>query len=172
MGKNITSSNYPHSDDNEFAKLQSEFNRETPRAVAIVGYAYLDDFLKELLKATLIENKRLFKDFTKRLNSEQRINMCYLLGLIDERIKDDLKQIKNIRNEFAHDKELNSFDKKNIGAECEKLDYLKRVKPDFYTLDTPRNIYIGAISYYFGFLKSAIKLCKRIDGKTLFNVSS
>ncbi|MFX1537353.1 MAG: hypothetical protein ACFFDI_24360 [Promethearchaeota archaeon] len=155
-------------DVDEFTKLQKEFNEETPRSVAVVGCAYLDDFLNKLLKAVLVEDKKLFKDFVDRLTFERRITMCYLFGLIDRKIRDDLKIIGNIRNKFAHDKNLNSFDAKIIRAECEKLNYILEVKwGNVDTPELPRKRYEGAIAYYSGYLRVIRDTRKRINKKTL-----
>ena len=45
------------SDADEFVKIKKELIEESPRSVAIVGCAYLDDFLNKLLKAVLVEDK-------------------------------------------------------------------------------------------------------------------
>ena len=160
---------FSHKD--EFAKLQNEFNTETPRSVAIVGCAYMDDFLNELLRTVMIEDKKLFEDFIDRLTFERRIIMCYLLGLIDRKMRDDLIIIGKIRNKFAHDKNLNSFDVEIISTYCEKLNYLKVLWTEIDMPDTPRKRYQGAIIYYFGCFRVISDFCKRIDRKTLFNVS-
>jgi len=155
----------------EFARLQNEFNNETPRSVAIVGCAYIDDLLNKLLKAVLIEDKKLFKDFIDRLTFERRIIICYLLGLIDRNMMDDLKIISKIRNKFAHDKNLNSFNVEIISTECKKLKYILEVKwVDIDVFNTPRKKYQAAIAYYFGRFEECGNFCKRIDKKTLFNV--
>ncbi len=160
---------FSHKD--EFGKLQNEFNNENPRSVAIVGCAYLDDFLNELLRAVLIEDKKLFEDFIDRLTFERRIIMCYLLGLIDKKMRDDLRIIGIIRNKFAHDKNLNSFDVEIISTYCKKLNYIKVQWTETDMPDTPRKRYQWAICYYFGCFGVIKDYCKRIDKKTLINVS-
>lgn len=157
--------------DKEFEKLSDQLIRETPRAVAIVGCAYLDNVLTETLKAFLIEDKKLFKDFIDRLTFERRIIVCYLLGIFDRKARDDLKIINKIRGWFAHDVDLNSFDIESVVIECEKLTCLKNgAAKGMMTTDDPRIKYLWAISFYFGRLQTKRKLCERIDIRTLFGV--
>lgn len=158
-------------DFKEFKKLSDQLIAETPRAVAIVGCAYLDNVLNETLKAFLIEDKKLFKNFIDRLTFERRISMCYLLGIIVRQVRDDLKIINKIRGWFAHDVDLNSFDIESVVIECKKLTCLKNgAAKGMMTTDDPRVKYVWAISFYCGRLQVMRKLCERIDIKTLFDV--
>lgn len=154
----------------EFRRLLIELTAETPRSVAIVGCAYLDDLLNEILKKVMIEDKNLFKDFIDRLTFERRINMCYLLGLIRREEMDDLNIIRRIRNDFAHIKNLNSFDAKGISTYCDKLNHLKEEWNDIVKPVNPRESYQWAISLYYVKLDVIRKTCKRIDRRTLFNI--
>lgn len=157
-------------DFKEFEKLIDQLLAETPRAVAIVGCAYLDNILNETLKAFLIEDKKLFKDFIDRLTFERRIIMCYLLGIIGRQARDELKIINKIRGWFAHDVDLNSFDIESVVTECEKLKCSKNGADKGKIAHDPRVKYAWAISFYFGYLQATRKLCKRIDIRTLFDV--
>ena len=62
---------------------------------------------------------------------ERRINLCFLAGAIPKDIQEDLLIINNIRNEFAHKIDINSFDIYKISSKCNKLQIVNYVKRKF-----------------------------------------
>jgi hypothetical protein len=95
------------------------------RATAIVGGAFVDDHLTDSLKSNMVRNERLtekmfspgqiFGDFGAK------IHFGYLIGIYSERAHDELTTIRRIRNEFAHQLELNSFERQGIRDRCQRL---------------------------------------------------
>ena len=149
-------------------KVFKQFIKETSRSCAIVGCAYIDNALNELLKATLIKDNRIFLNYIDRSTCERRIILCYLLGLIGKQARDDLKRINKIRGWFAHEINLNSFNRENIKAECDKLKCLLNKQINGIEYKTYRRKYLLAISFYMGYLERALKDCRRINRNTLF----
>src|ERR1700730_13085802 len=90
----------------EFARL-FDYGESCDRAVAIVGPAFLDTLLTEMLVNFLVDDK---KELQRLMQPEgplgtfgAKVLACYCLGLIGETIKSDLRIVAKIRNRFAHD---------------------------------------------------------------------
>jgi DNA-binding MltR family transcriptional regulator len=114
-----------------------ELTRESDRAVAIVGTAFLDEKLRELLFAFLIEEEKSVIDLVgddekpqQPLSSfSSRILACYCLGLISKEQKDDFTILRKVRNKFAHGLHGLSFDDPEIVSLCASLKYVRRFMP-------------------------------------------
>lgn len=88
----------------EFTILFQQENND--RAVAIIGPAFLDSLLEQVLTNFLIEDER---EVSRLLSYDQpigsfgnRTSMAYCLGLIEKTVRDDLRLVGKIRNRFAH----------------------------------------------------------------------
>jgi len=124
-------------DKERLQKFFNEFQLESPRACAILTCAYLDNLLNELLRRRLVEDKELFKKIDG-MTFEQRIDLCYLSGSLSKEEKEDLHLLRKIRNDFAHDININNFKKSDIRAKCEKLwipKFLGKRAPGFIGID-------------------------------------
>src|SRR5262245_58109216 len=101
--------------------MDEEFHDAPDRVLAIVGAAYLDSILEDLLRAAFIENKQeadiLLAPQGALGSNGSRYQLAYCLGLIDKELRDDLKTVARIRNAFAHRYDARSFEH----ADCEKL---------------------------------------------------
>ena len=112
-----------------------ELNGESPRAAAIVGAAWLDDLLLQLLTGFMLPGKE-----TNRLlgtnghgavaSNSARARLAYCLGLISRSEMQDLLTIGKIRNLFAHRIHRSSFDNKKVKELCHKLEIGPRVVSD------------------------------------------
>jgi hypothetical protein len=91
-------------------KFYLELQQETPRAAVILGAAFLDMRLRELISNFMINDKTKVDDllgtdtkYNAPLSSfASRANIAYCLGLISIDDLHDLKLIAKIRNKFAH----------------------------------------------------------------------
>ena len=90
----------------EFARL-FDYAEASDRAIAIVGPAFLDSLLSDILIEFMVDDENEVK---KLLQPEgplgtygSRVTACYCLGLIGGIVKADLKIVGKIRNLFAHD---------------------------------------------------------------------
>lgn len=90
----------------EFARL-FDYGEENDRAITIVGPAFLDTLLTEMLINFLVDDQ---KEVQRLMQPEgplgtfgAKVSACYCLGLIGETIKSDLRIVAKVRNRFAHD---------------------------------------------------------------------
>lgn len=152
-------------DDKEMNMFLREFHNESPRAAAIIGCAYLDNLLNELLKSRLVEDKALFKEIIDNLTFKRRIDLCYLTGIFSKVERDDLITINRIRRPFAHDISLNNFNKNDTPAKCNDLQIIKRLPKETQLkhLSKPREKYTLAVILYMMILEVMLKSGKRID---------
>jgi DNA-binding MltR family transcriptional regulator len=115
----------------EFARL-FDYSEASDRAVAIVGPAFLDTLLTEMLVNFLVDDE---KEILKLLQPEgplgtfgAKVSMCYSLGLIGKIVKADLRLIAKIRNRFAHDLRADFADNQ-ISSWCKALRWHKQLFP-------------------------------------------
>ena len=111
----------------QFAKL-FDYQEASDRAIAIVGPAYLDTLLSDILTEFMVENS---KEVSKLLQPEgplgtygSRIAACYCLGLVGSTVIADLRCVGKIRNKFAHDIRA-SFTDPKISQWCQQLAWHK-----------------------------------------------
>jgi len=144
-------------------KYLNEFQSETDRAAAILGGAYLDNLLNELLKCRLLYNSLTDKDLNN-LSFDRRIKLCYSTGVINQKEKRDLTTIKNIRNYFAHDIEVNDFKKGNIPYLCKKL-YSQEdsILAEGSPAANSRNIFTESVAILMSNLQDRILNCERLN---------
>jgi DNA-binding MltR family transcriptional regulator len=94
--------------------MDKEFHDAPDRVLAIVSAAYLDSLLEQLLLAVFISEKKAVDDLLATHGPlgtyGSRYQLAYCLGLINDRERDDLKMIAKIRNAFAHQYDVRSFD--------------------------------------------------------------
>lgn len=105
--------------------FRESLSEETDRGSALMAAAYLDDKLKVLLKAKLVDDVKLSRrafEFNGSLGTfSSRIDFSYLLGLIPKNAHKDLHIIRSIRNKFAHVAAPISFDNVEIKPLCDNL---------------------------------------------------
>ena len=129
---------------NDFQGFLEEFQNESDRSAAIIGAAFLDEHLKQLLINFFVDDA---KEVAHLLSGESplgsfgaRIRAAYCLGLISRESFESLKLIKDVRNAFAHQLHGLTFDDKAIAAACKKLRALQPIKSRF--TQTPRQMYV------------------------------
>jgi DNA-binding MltR family transcriptional regulator len=90
----------------EMSHLISVLNQESDRGLVLAGAAYIDDCLKALLKASLIEDTKVTDALLGTDGSlstfASRMKLAYLLGLLEVDEYRDLELIRKMRNECAH----------------------------------------------------------------------
>jgi hypothetical protein len=95
-----------------------EINSGSDRVAGIVTPAFLDDLLEIVLRNHLYQTDTLLNNMLKsggKLGDFGiKIDMALLLGIISDRARKDLHRIRRIRNEFAHNAGLDSFNKSPI----------------------------------------------------------
>ena len=115
--------------DKEFNDFLTEFQGESERAAGVLGAAYLDDLLKQLLQAFFVDDTAAMKELLSDLNAlgtySVRSRVAYVAGLIAADEQKDLALIGSIRNKFAHWKQNLSFDKAPISDICRHFAIVK-----------------------------------------------
>jgi len=95
-----------YAEPSHIEELRASLDAENDRGCAIIIYAYIEDRLGELLRATFIdiEDDKATRELLSRgLGSyANRVNACFCLGLVPQMAYDDLRQVGGIRNEFGH----------------------------------------------------------------------
>lgn len=148
-------------DDPEFHAFMDEFQAESDRAAAVLGAAYLDDLLEELLELSFVgegRTKQQLLDTNQALGSfGPRITTAYSVGLITQSEFTDLRIVKGIRNDFAHKRHGLSFDDQSVSDRVANLTAVRErlnAEPDLqaaYGEATPReqfNLGIALLAYY------------------------
>jgi mannitol operon repressor len=101
----------------EFTRFLPELNKESDRGCVLISCSYLDEMMRRILLAFLIERagtKRLIEGFNAPLGTfSTRTAAAYALGLITEREFRECETLRRIRNRFAHDVHA-SFDAQDI----------------------------------------------------------
>jgi mannitol operon repressor len=107
-------STYPHLA--EFNSFLKELNKESDRGAALISIAMLDDLLKNIILAFLIDDKdtpKLLSGFNAPLGTfSARIITAFSLGLISEKEYKECNWLKIVRNQFAHNVHQNFSDQK------------------------------------------------------------
>jgi len=107
----------------EFHQLFT-YKEKDDRSIAIIGGTFVEIALEHILRAFLPENdkevNKLFEFNNALGNFSSKISMSYSLGLVEKIIKDDLHNIRKIRNEFAHDLYA-SFENEKVRSFCKAL---------------------------------------------------
>jgi hypothetical protein len=118
---------HPHLKD--FLPWLDLLNKESERGQVLISSGFLEQQLKEILQAFMIENSgtdTLFEGANAPLGTfSSRIAACFALGLITDGEHHDLSLIRKIRNDFAHNVHV-SFATPSVASRCEAL--LSRAK--------------------------------------------
>lgn len=120
-----------------------EFQGETDRAAAVLGAAYLDECLRQLIASFLIDDSKKVDELLEGplapLGSfASRISVSYCMGLISEDEYHDLQIIREIRNAFAHGLHGLSFSESWVRGKCSEL-RLWKLASEWLRLDTARS---------------------------------
>jgi hypothetical protein len=116
----------------DFDSFLAEFQRESDRAAAVLGAAYLDARLEALLRAKLVAVPKFVEELLTGQGGlasfSARISVCYAVGLISLNAAEDLHTIRRIRNDFAHKSHGVSFDTPSIRNRVDSLRILGALK--------------------------------------------
>ena len=103
---------------------QIEFDSD--RAAGIVAGAIVEQRLEEAIRSRLRMDlpaiaSELFRPSGALGPFRTKIDLAHLWGLISDEVAKDLSNLKNIRNDFAHELELDSFDVQSIKDRCKNF---------------------------------------------------
>ncbi|MEA1015140.1 hypothetical protein [Sphingosinicella sp. LY1275] len=131
----------------DLAAFVSELQKESDRGLALVGAALIDEKLKETLRAFFVEGKvasKLLDQGNGTLGSmSTRIDLCNVLGLLDDYERREIDLLRKIRNEFAHSIHGLTFKSGRVAGLCSSLTSELPADGD-YPLTDPRFRYTNA----------------------------
>ena len=108
-------------------QLLTTLTSGSDRDAAILCGSILEELLNRLLEKKLIQTG-VFKDAIESsigslATFSNKIQICYLIGVISKRMYDNLNHIRKIRNSFAHNITRSSFDETAIKSIVDNLSF-------------------------------------------------
>ena len=125
--KTSMNNNLTPQEDEYIITLVRDLEKETDRGLAIIVGAYIEQLLQNaIIKRFGISSRKkqteLFEGPTSLLGTfSSKIIFAHVTGIIDDINKDDIHQIKQIRNEFAHRFNDATFSTEKIVDLCNNL---------------------------------------------------
>jgi hypothetical protein len=109
----------------EYGEAYDALNVEGDRGAAVMGAALVEDGLAQALKAFIVNGDveaQVFDDPGSPFGTFRNKTLsAYALGLIDKQMANDIKLIREIRNEFSHSLTVISFVTHTMSSRCRKL---------------------------------------------------
>ncbi len=136
-------------DMSDYHSMLKFYHNESDRAAALLASSFLEAFLAQFLKKFMIDDQQvcdaLLKGSGPLATFYARRECAYAFGHIDEKKRNDIKYIAKIRNVFAHNHKMHSFNETQITDLCQNLSTVR--------LNTePRIQYLLAIAITVGSL--------------------
>jgi DNA-binding MltR family transcriptional regulator len=117
------------------ANLVKEFEKESDRAVIIIGASRLDSILENMIKQRLVSNSsgndELFNQEGPISTFSAKINMAYRLGLIDNDFANLLHIIRKLRNDCAHCSVSIDLNKGNVADRVREIIQILKITSMF-----------------------------------------
>lgn len=152
---------------NDWEGWLKEFQNESDRATAILGAAFLDAKLEELIIEFLVDDNDVVNSL---LGTERplgtfgsRNSVAYCLGLISKNLYKDINTIKKVRNRFAHNLHGINFSRSDIRDLCNNLTTPKKhnYEPNKHSSRSHYIMAVMLISTWIEIFKSGIRDEKR-----------
>ena len=147
----------------EFLGFLPELNKESDRGRVLIACSYLDDLMRRILLAFLIDrdiSPRLVEGFSAPLGTlSTRTSAAYALGLISEREFRECEVLRRIRNRFAHDMQA-SFDMQDIGDLCQNL-AMAAPNYDSVVLDVRSRYTTAAVALILGLVNRPVYVARK-----------
>jgi hypothetical protein len=106
-------------------QVKEEMEGLSHRAAAVAGGAFVEEHLTYVLRSRMVPDEkvieerfapgRAFGDFGAK------VDLAYLIGVYSKQAHKELTIIRRIRNDFAHQLEVNSFDRDDMRDRCQNL---------------------------------------------------
>lgn len=127
-----------------------EIESDTDRSAAIVAAAFVEDHSTTAIRANLHDigdyKDSLFGGFGPLAPFGVKTKLAAVMGLITEDSAKDLSWIRNIRNKFAHDINVRTFDQQPIKDWAMNLTLPDRYKFEFTMKPKPNETSVSTIS--------------------------
>jgi hypothetical protein len=136
--------------------LTREIEGGSPRAVAVVAAAFVEEHLTKLIRSRLIKDKikskvdphkEMFRPGGPLGDFGNKNSLDYLMGFITKVAWQELDIIRKVRNEFAHKVEVNRWNIQNVSTLCASLVLWERLKIKLRRSDTAKS---GALTLLMG----------------------
>ena len=116
----------PHKPPSDFMTILGEMDGTSDRAAAIVSAAFVENNLALALisrfhQLKLVEQEHLFKNLGSLSDFAGKIDLGYALNIYGPLVRDDLNNVRRIRNAFAHELEVRNFDHPDVAGLCDTL---------------------------------------------------
>jgi DNA-binding MltR family transcriptional regulator len=139
-------------------KALAEITTDGPRGAIIIGATLLEDALRVVIRRHMVPLKKeeadqLFTSTAPLATFSAKIKLAYALGIIGPKTRDDLDDIRELRNAFAHGKMVLKFETPEITETIKALNCLATLGK--WSL-TPRLLYRGAVRLLLLHLTSKI----------------
>jgi hypothetical protein len=114
--------------DDEDSEYWTELDSQTDRGAAVLAAAYLEWRIRRSINTRLIicdaHSEHIFGSDTKggKLGFLEQSEVAYSLGLLGRTTLKDIKRICEIRNKFAHNAIVRSFDHAAVRANVDALE--------------------------------------------------
>ncbi len=102
-----------------------QLTNDSDRAAGLVAAAIVEQRLEEVIKFWLEKDlevqEKLFRVSGPLGTFSVKIDLAYLMGIITSEGRKDLIRMKDIRNDFAHKLDIDSFKVQSIADRCKNL---------------------------------------------------
>ena len=109
----------------KITEFRCALTEETDRGCALMAAAYLDHELGEMIRANLVQDKKVltavFENNGPTSTFSAKIDLAYLFGLLSSDARHDLHLLRKIRNDFAHNPAKIGFSDSPICDRCLEL---------------------------------------------------
>ena len=106
-------------------KIVRELHDQSDRGAALIAAAWVDAELEGLIEARLLADQKVFGELFNPNGPigafATKVRLGYMLGLITDEVRKDLRTIGRIRNKFAHVRTPLSFETQEIRQLCDEL---------------------------------------------------
>ncbi len=104
----------------------ADINQENDRAAAIVGGAFVENYLTLAVKSRLRPlsarfDDKLFAGYGPLASFSAKIDLGFALHLYNDPQRADLVAIKNVRNYFAHHIDVREFENEHVAKLCANM---------------------------------------------------
>lgn len=144
-------------------EFRLSLNKETDRGVALVCAAYIETELESLLRKTFIDDPRIVGklfEYPGALGSfSSKIELVFVMGLVEEDIYKSLRSIKKIRNTFAHSHRERRFRDQDIADQCKNLMQVTISTAE----NNPRKLFVASCMSILAGLYVYIRLAKHAE---------
>ena len=112
--------------------IMKEIESDSHRATAVVAGAFVQERLLHAIRGRLIQDDKLCDEIFMPGRAigdfGAQINLGYLMGIYTKAAQRELYSIRKLRNDFAHNMEVNDFETQKISALCANLKIWETVR--------------------------------------------